>query len=112
MVWSASPVAVMAISSFITRYRSRTVHEHELAHEDVPTVRKTTVLVPTGPEANWRLVELHPARTGICYGFVEQQRGCNHGDEKELQRHDHCLLVGDKRKIVRQRQNNINMLAK
>ena len=63
MICSTTPVAV---KFFVTRYRSRAVHEHEGGHEDVSIVRKTTVLVPSGTEENWGLVELHPAGTGIC----------------------------------------------
>ena len=52
VIWKTTPVAVLF---FITSHRSCTVHEQEGAHEDVPRVGKTTILVTSSPETDWTL---------------------------------------------------------
>ena len=50
MIRSTAPVAVLA---FVTRHRSRAVHEHERAHEDVLIVSEFSEAVSLGTKANW-----------------------------------------------------------
>ena len=77
---STSPVAVVF---FVTRHSSWAVHEHERTHEDVFRVGKTAKIISLGDEADRRLVEFHPARTGRWWRFVSKRTHCCHYDNHQ-----------------------------
>ena len=77
---STSSVAVVF---FVTRHSSWAVHEHERTHEDVFRVGKTAKIISLGDEADRRLVEFHPARTGRWWRFVSKRTHCCHYDNHQ-----------------------------
>lgn len=70
--------SLVAVVFFVTRHSSWAVHEHERTHEDVFRVGKTTKIISLGDEADRRLVEFHPARTGRWWRFVSKRTHCCH----------------------------------
>ena len=70
--------SLVAVVFFVTRHSSWAVHEHERTHEDVFRVGKTTKIISLGDEADRRLVEFYPARTGRWWRFVSKRTHCCH----------------------------------
>lgn len=85
VIWKTTPVAVLF---FITSHRSCTVHEQEGAHEDVPRVGNTTILVTSSPETDRTLFKPHQTRTGVRCSFVDEQDGYQ-DNHNGLEEHGH-----------------------
>ena len=90
-----SLVAVGVRSCFEARHLSREVHELERTYEDVSMVGKTAKVVSFGAEADWRIVEFHPARKS----FIGDGKHRHHyGNEQQEFEFHHLNLSYEKQK--------------